>query len=210
MARNGVLYAIRTIATWCNNRIMLRTVFSMRSVSRLYNEKWLRVWESLGTTVKRVGTWYEIAASLTASCEAVAEQYGREHRSWGSYGIERRYQAITGKDTTDWEDFVCAVVNCRLLELAIALQLLVITTCKCSINPVANPNSVYSYSVHVTICLSPISAQNFAYVGPVVYYLSSRKRKLKKIQSFLKESQLIQNLKYTVHTQKHEHSIESS
>jgi hypothetical protein len=44
---------------------------------------------------------------------------------------------------------VPAVVNCRMCELAIALQLLVVTGCvyKCSINPVTNPDSVYCHSI---------------------------------------------------------------
>jgi hypothetical protein len=37
-----------------------------------------------------------------------------------------------------------AVVNCRVCELAIALQLLVVTIHKRSINPIANPNPVCS------------------------------------------------------------------
>jgi hypothetical protein len=55
-------------------------------VSRLHNEEQLRLRENLETAVK-VG-WCEMAASLgvsqlkqRVSCEAVAGQYGREHRS---------------------------------------------------------------------------------------------------------------------------------
>jgi hypothetical protein len=40
-----------------------------------------------------------------------------------------------------------AVVNCRVCELAIALQLLVVTICKCSVNPITNPNPVYSHFI---------------------------------------------------------------
>jgi hypothetical protein len=35
-------------------------------------------------------------------------------------------------------------------ELAIALQLLAVTICKCSINPITNPNYIYSHA-YVTI-----------------------------------------------------------
>jgi hypothetical protein len=46
-------------------------------------------------------------------------------------------------------------VNCRVCVLAIALQLLVVTICKCIINPSTNPNSVYSHgrdlSPHATM-----------------------------------------------------------
>jgi hypothetical protein len=31
------------------------------------------------------------------------------------------HQATTDENTADWEDFVCAVVNCRVCKLAIAL-----------------------------------------------------------------------------------------
>jgi hypothetical protein len=37
------------------------------------------------------------------------------------------YQATTSEDTAGWEDLVCAVVNCRAHELAIALELLAVT-----------------------------------------------------------------------------------
>jgi hypothetical protein len=36
-------------------------------------------------------------------------------------------------------------VNWGVCELAIALQLHVVTICKCSINPITNPNQVYSH-----------------------------------------------------------------
>jgi hypothetical protein len=48
--------------------------------------------------------------------------------------------------TTDWEDSVRAVVNCRVHELAIALQLLVLTTCKWSKNTITNANPIYNYT----------------------------------------------------------------
>jgi hypothetical protein len=41
-------------------------------------------------------------------------QSGREQGRGGSYGVESRYQATTGEDTAYWEDFIHAVVNCRL------------------------------------------------------------------------------------------------
>jgi hypothetical protein len=42
---------------------------------------------------------------------------------------------------------VRVVVNCRVCELATALYLLVVTICKCSINPITDPNPVYSHSI---------------------------------------------------------------
>jgi hypothetical protein len=47
---------------------------------------------------------------------------------------------------------VCAVVNCRVCEIAIALELIVVTSCKRPVNPVINPNPIYSHCVHLTIC----------------------------------------------------------
>jgi hypothetical protein len=52
---------------------------------------------------------------------------------------------MTGEDTADYGALVCAVVNCRVRELAIALYLLVVTICKCSVNPITNPNPVCSH-----------------------------------------------------------------
>jgi hypothetical protein len=43
---------------------LLEAVFSMRSVPRLYNECQLQLEKSLETTVKIVGGWCEMAASL--------------------------------------------------------------------------------------------------------------------------------------------------
>jgi hypothetical protein len=53
------------------------------------------------------------------------------------------HQATTGEDTAD---LLRAVVNCRVCELPIALYLPVVTICKCSINPITNPNPVYSHT----------------------------------------------------------------
>jgi hypothetical protein len=43
------------------------------------------------------------------------------------------------------EDFVRAVVNCRVCEKALALQLLVVTFCKSTIYPITNPNPIYGH-----------------------------------------------------------------
>jgi hypothetical protein len=57
-----------------------------------------------------------------------------------------RHQATPGEGIVDWEDLVRAVVNCRVCELALALQLLVVMIGKCSVSPITNPNPVYSHS----------------------------------------------------------------
>jgi hypothetical protein len=46
---------------------LLEEVLSMQSVPRLYKEEQLRLRESLGTAVRRVGVWCEMAASLGVS-----------------------------------------------------------------------------------------------------------------------------------------------
>jgi hypothetical protein len=64
----------------------------------------------------------------------------------GTSAIGSRYQTMTGEHTADWEDLVRAAVYCRVCELAIALSLLVVTICKCSVNPITNPNPLHSHS----------------------------------------------------------------
>jgi hypothetical protein len=56
------------------------------------------------------------------------------------------YQMTTGEDRAGLENFVRALVNCRVCELALVLLLSVVTFCKSSINPVSNPNTVYSHT----------------------------------------------------------------
>jgi hypothetical protein len=63
-----------------------------------------------------------------------------------STAVGSRYQTTIGEDTANWEHLVRAVVKCWVCELTIALWSLVVTICKCSINPINNPNPVYSQS----------------------------------------------------------------
>jgi hypothetical protein len=53
------------------------------------------------------------------------------------YGVGSRYQK-TGEDIADWKDLVRAVVNYGMCELAVALDLIVVTVCKSPINPITN------------------------------------------------------------------------
>jgi hypothetical protein len=53
---------------------LLEVVFSVRPMPRLCNKGQLQLEENLETAVRRVGGWYEIAASLGVSCETVAGQ----------------------------------------------------------------------------------------------------------------------------------------
>jgi hypothetical protein len=68
------------------------------------------------------------------------------HGIWGSYDVRSRYQA-TGEDTPNWENLLRPLVNCIKCELAIALEIFLLTICKCSINPITNTNPVYSPSI---------------------------------------------------------------
>jgi hypothetical protein len=56
-----------------------------------------------------------------------------------------RRQSVKTKQTD--QDLVPAAVNCRMCELAITLELLIVKICNCSINQITNPNSVYSHSI---------------------------------------------------------------
>jgi hypothetical protein len=56
-------------------------------------------------------------------CELGDSQQGHEvveHGSWGTYSIGSRYQT-TDENTTDWDDLVHAVRNCRVCEWEIML-----------------------------------------------------------------------------------------
>jgi hypothetical protein len=50
-----------------------------------------------------------------------------------------RNQETTGKETADWENLLRDVMNCRVWIIASS----VVTICKCSIIPIANPDPVY-------------------------------------------------------------------
>jgi hypothetical protein len=65
----------------------------------------------------------------------------RKLRSWKPLSGNNRWSY-----TADWEYFVRAVMNCRVCELTLALQLFLITFCKRLINPITNPNPVYGHS----------------------------------------------------------------
>jgi hypothetical protein len=70
----------------------------------------------------------------------------REPRGRGTSAIDSHYQTTAGEGIADWEDLVRAVVKWHMCDLAIALQLLVVTICKWSINSITNPNLIYSHA----------------------------------------------------------------
>jgi hypothetical protein len=78
---------------------LLREVFSVRSVPKCYKQDKSRM--------------YLIVR------QAPVNRY--EHRSWGIYEIQSRYQATTNEDTADGKGLVRAVVNCIMCELSMAL-----------------------------------------------------------------------------------------
>jgi hypothetical protein len=92
--------------------------------------------------------WSWVESSAVGRQLQPARTWNSEHGIWGIYGVGSRHQT-TGEHTADCEGLVRAVVNCRVRKLATALQLLVVTICKCSINPITNPNS--STIIHVKI-----------------------------------------------------------
>jgi hypothetical protein len=51
------------------------------------------------------------------------------------------------KNVTDWEDLVCPVVICEVCRRVAAYSLLIVTNCKSAINPITNPNPIYSHSI---------------------------------------------------------------
>jgi hypothetical protein len=69
-----------------------------------------------------------------------ARTWNRGYGNWGIYGVGSRFKT-TGEHTADWEDLVRVVVNCSVYELAIALQLFVVTPYKRSINPITKPST---------------------------------------------------------------------
>jgi hypothetical protein len=56
------------------------------------------------------------------------------------------HHATTAEDAGDWKDLVHVLMRCRVCELAVVLQLLVVTICECSLNRITDPNPVGSYS----------------------------------------------------------------
>jgi hypothetical protein len=92
----------------------------------------------------RVGWW--VTESQFSSCELLLLDAG----SWGT-GIvkEARLRGKSAVKATTRQRLVKTVrvvVNYRVCDLAIALWLLVVMIHKCSINPITNPNPVYSHT----------------------------------------------------------------
>jgi hypothetical protein len=95
----------------------------------------LRLWVSLavGSQLVQLGSYSEIGDSQGGR-EAVNTQLRKE----------RRWKPLPDND---WWRRLCTCCNELQCQLAIALQLPVVTICKCLINPITNSNSVYSHSI---------------------------------------------------------------
>jgi hypothetical protein len=111
---------------------------------RFYEQLWLWVlsWDSSDKSTMLTWNDCQPGSQLWDICQTK----GYEQRNWESYGIGSHYQVTTCEDTADCKDLVHAVVNCRVCELAIALQLFIVMICRCSTNAITNPNPVYSHS----------------------------------------------------------------
>jgi hypothetical protein len=73
----------------------------------------------------------------------------REPRVRGTSAVEAVTRKRMVKTQQAGKSLVCALLNCRMCELATALQLLVVTSCvnECAINPITDLNPVYSHTL---------------------------------------------------------------
>jgi hypothetical protein len=53
-------------------------------------------------------------AAFDKNCEEVSGQQGRVHQSRVIYGVGSHYQATSGENTAEWEDWVHAIVNFKV------------------------------------------------------------------------------------------------
>jgi hypothetical protein len=58
---------------------------------------------------------------------------------------EIHHETMTGADTADWEDLVCATVHRKVYKSVWLLQLLVVMSCNSLINTIANLDPLYSH-----------------------------------------------------------------
>jgi hypothetical protein len=105
------------------------TVFSVRSVPRCYKQD---------SDVKTV--WVE----LVESCYS----WGRGHFGNPEQGNRPQLEAVIKQPLGKTEKALMCAGACSSVRLS---WLFVVTFCKCSINPITNPNPVYSHSKIVEI-----------------------------------------------------------
>jgi hypothetical protein len=94
-----------------NNRVLLETLFSIRSVPRGYKEK-------IGATKSFL---YGSQKQEHFSWKRAADQRGLGHGSRRIAIVRSRYQETSRKDTAGWKNMAFAGVICKVWELAIVL-----------------------------------------------------------------------------------------
>jgi hypothetical protein len=103
-----------------------------------------------------VGKLVSYSENCSCHCELLLLRAGRwgtgilrESRVRGTSAVGSRYRATAGEDRRMKRLFARALLNCRVCESVIVLQLLVVTSCvyKCSINPITNQYPVYSHTL---------------------------------------------------------------
>jgi hypothetical protein len=105
------------------------------------------------SVLKRVGGWAVRWLPQFGHCELLLLEAGswdmvivQEPRVRGASALGSHYQQQLVKTQQTEKTLYYAVVNCRMCELALALQLHVVMISKCSVNPITNPNPIYSHS----------------------------------------------------------------
>jgi hypothetical protein len=78
--------------------------------------------------------------------------------------VEIRHQATTGEDVANGEDFMCAVIIV-IFGVCNSERMSQLFAVKCSINPITNPNPVYSHFkiVKISLLQTIISIRTFKF-----------------------------------------------
>jgi hypothetical protein len=110
----------------------------------------VRSWrESAGWWVSEL--YNRCGSVVVSSCyeNLVAETRGqfRNPEDGESPPLETATKQRLVKTVTDWEDIVCPIVMCEVCRTVTAKTLLVVTSCKSSINPITSPKHAYSHSM---------------------------------------------------------------
>jgi hypothetical protein len=148
---NGVLCVSTPLITSCNNKgIVGNGVFSWVRPEAQTRRR------SSQTVVHRGGEAGGGAPIVVSRCVSTPSRYEIDASLRGCdpgtrklmhlriYGVGSVTRRRRREDTADWKCLVCVIVNSSVCKLAIALELLVVTTCKCEIYPITSPNPVCS------------------------------------------------------------------
>jgi hypothetical protein len=124
-------------AVWLCNLTSVRKVFRVDH-AEIYLENhtiWRQIHQSKYEVVMR--------QSPAAVCHCVRTPSQSEHGSCGIYAVRSRYQT-TEQAAADWKDLVLTLAKCGLCEVAIALELPIVTSFKSPIIPITIPNRIYT------------------------------------------------------------------